>query len=1385
MEAVWIMPDGKKWGLQSKYFEVFDASKKPQLKNSLDSAIRNHQEINRYTFVFPIQLSGPTATNTKKPRSGSHVLLSRWIDEWSKELASKGKNISIDYWDSTELSGRFQEIDSSGGRRHYWFDETILSKDWFTQHLEDATAQAGNRYTPELSLYVPLLGVLEAFGLTAIFEKESRKSLKELIRLQETLFKMPQISERSQAWGGPPIPSDLKPKVQIASKKLKNISRRIHDFLNNPDAPLDQDYIEELNSLIELLRECEPNLLAQLQEQYGEAADSPGFRQYLAEHRNSFPAENLDSIRQAIYALESFCDGDIGKKLTYAGSKNMLVRGPAGIGKTHALVDYALSRSQRNLRSIILFGEDFSADEPWYRIGAKLGLGTSIGRDELIAILEAAAEASGGKLVLIIDALNETEPNRQKWKAWYPVLTEQIGRTENLKLLVSCRDVYLSETLPDWTKIPNQLHNGFVGREYEVVPRFFDHYGLEKPAFPIFQTEFGNPLFLHFLCQSLKSHGLNSVPLGGVGFSRVVEEFLNAKNQSIASDLNYHQGERKVHLAVEDLAKQMNSNQTQRLTIEVAKEAVTKSCPNLELSTKLFDALEKESIIAVLPGGQSRFGQSQNYIVRFIFERLTDHLRATNYLSDVRKEDIGSLFKSEGVLSYAVTDADSLAENRGILESLSILLPERYGLELPEVVDQPAISPHLEEVVLGTLDWRLPESFSKSTDVILQNAFQKPATISQAVSALLSASARPGHPFNADRLHRILRSHPLSLRDAYWPLSIHELFEANGKAKQVINWALESNLESLEIESARLWATTLAWFCAASDRRVRDRATKALVRVSLSQPQILPRIVAQFANCDDDYVRERVLVSTLGALLLRREPTVISKVSIEVWDRFFSDSNEIPLHASIRDHARLILELALDMDVLPPSACPDRFRPPYSSDWPMKLPSQEDVQPFLDDKSRYPIQMNLDVQFGMARGTDFARYKIDTYVIRRFEDSEGILDRSGILRWFLKSAADIGYPCERNLAAYYDHLMNEKYGAGRGRVGWAERIGKKYYWILLNRLLGQISDHLPLSRSWGDARTTDVSPIQALSLRDIDPTDLRAFENKSYELVVGDWYTKAPNNFYESQTNDDKESAIASNLPNPIDALIVTQPDEGQDWVALSSYCSWTHSSSDDLDESGPYRKVGRYIWSAFVSNQDCTKLHQKLGEVEFQPDTHGLGPEDYRGYIAEYPSNFTCRQRIDSEEISEETKLCGVKVRTTSMVHLKGKEWEYDFSQDLQDSKSLEVPARDFLIQNNLSWDGNSGWWSKDGSLCAVHTRGDGDNQVLLIRKSLADKYLAQNDMSLVWIVLQENMILTEGLTNGTGPVIQKDMWSVYQLDGGLSSYIGGKEIERPPDSI
>jgi hypothetical protein len=442
---------------------------------------------------------------------------------------------------------------------------------------------------------------------------------------------------------------------------------------------------------------------------YGPSADTPGFRQLRAEYHVDFPMAPLDHLRELLGVLKEVEQLAFQPEGQLPASTAMLLRGEAGIGKTHGIVDGAVRRSEQGLRSVVLFGEDFAAADPWHSIFGKLGFGTAEGRDSILDALNAAGEATGFPLVIFIDALNETQPDRRKWQQWLPPMLEQIKPRPFLKLCVSCRDIYLREVIPPSLELPTIVHNGFLGREYEAQFSFFQHFGLGVPAEPLLQEEFSNPLFLRLVCEALQASGAQAVPAGREGIRAIINLLLRAKNERAAIACDYDHHENRVSAAMLRLASAMAGATRRELPLSQAKELVDGS-PTAQ-SKSLFGLLEGESLIAIVEQPPASRGGEPEYSVRFTFERIGDHLIAEHLLSMV--DDVEQAFAPGGSLNF-LTENASASANAGLLEALSIQLPETHDVELIDVlkgVDRLL----LWGPFIAGLQWRNPGRISDRT----------------------------------------------------------------------------------------------------------------------------------------------------------------------------------------------------------------------------------------------------------------------------------------------------------------------------------------------------------------------------------------------------------------------------------------------------------------------------------------------------------------------------------------------------------------------------------------------------------------------------------------------------------------------------------------------
>ncbi|HXO25872.1 MAG TPA: hypothetical protein VOA80_00875 [Thermoanaerobaculia bacterium] len=281
VECFWQLADGTEWGYQSKFLDHLD---KAQITASVATALRIHQNLTRYVVCLPFDLSGRTG------RRGSDQQ-TRWtgyVAEWQQLAAERGLTVSFEKWPRTELIERLVRIDPTGGRRRFWFNQEILSAEWFSSHIADATSDAGPRYHPELNIEVPISSQLGAFGETPAWKASYSRRLREfggeISRWRRA------STEREQGAG--------KERMEAATPRLEAAYSELQGFVASDriNARVIRDAV---SGALYAVREAEGRLRDELEAVHGEAASSSAsFRQFQAGYMLAFPAGNLDQARE-------------------------------------------------------------------------------------------------------------------------------------------------------------------------------------------------------------------------------------------------------------------------------------------------------------------------------------------------------------------------------------------------------------------------------------------------------------------------------------------------------------------------------------------------------------------------------------------------------------------------------------------------------------------------------------------------------------------------------------------------------------------------------------------------------------------------------------------------------------------------------------------------------------------------------------------------------------------------------------------------------------------------------------------------------------------------------------------------------------------------------
>lgn len=184
VECVWQLANGDEWGWQAKY--LFSLNKS-QLEFSVKTALAIHPRLTRYYICIPVDLTGPTGRTDKSGRQkkSEYDKYGAWVKEWRAFANSSGRDVEFVLFDRSRLLDELMRLDPNHGRLRFWLDMERFGDEWFRNQLADALKASEPRYTPALTVEVPVFEAFEVFGCTLTWEQTIKKLGKELSEVLE------------------------------------------------------------------------------------------------------------------------------------------------------------------------------------------------------------------------------------------------------------------------------------------------------------------------------------------------------------------------------------------------------------------------------------------------------------------------------------------------------------------------------------------------------------------------------------------------------------------------------------------------------------------------------------------------------------------------------------------------------------------------------------------------------------------------------------------------------------------------------------------------------------------------------------------------------------------------------------------------------------------------------------------------------------------------------------------------------------------------------------------------------------------------------------------------------------------------------------------------
>lgn len=996
LECHRIYVDGHEVGWQAKYFmNGFEGAQVSQITESLQRALAAHPKLTKFILCLPFDL--------QDNRSGNKLSQLERYEAWRgkriSDAATHGRTLAIELWSASSITERLgRDTPAYSGRARYWFDTLHFNSAWFRQKFEVQRKNLGERYNPESHVDLPIEQALQALA-------------RDLKLLEEPSAWAAEITYRLDG----AVLSLTREGLTQAAEQVKHACTPLVDALANSPATL--DVLIPLEAWLAL-----------------SAAGTQSVSSALAELQEKVPDKDRALARKDLFDLYASVD-HVRRELAstrwrLANKREVVITGPAGIGKSHLVADFGEKQIQLTRPFVLVLTGTLTEAEPWEQIRGQLDV-SQVSTNEFLGALDAAAEAAGCRSVLAIDALNERH-GIDLWESRLQGFVAQMQQFPRLALVLTVRDTYLNY-LP-LKGLERIVHRGFAGQAGAAAKAYLDRRGIARPSSPNLAQEFENPLFLRTCCAYLDAENLKQLPKGLEGVTAIFDFYLAVVAKKVERQLRLSPLQKIARKALDGFLDACSAH------------GDGGSLP-LDTTIELLDSFhnsggsEERSLLSaflsegVLTQEVERHDDKVVETIRFTFERLSDHLRAERLVAQVDPADLKSSFGRVPLSSYFGPDASwRLA---GVVEALAVQAPERFGCELFDVLPEDSIvDTPLCDAFVSSLLWRAPTAFTEGTVSWIGKVCE--LTRRSPYGLMLLVCTEPENQFNAEWLHVELWKLPMPQRDARWSVFLAEDdLSEGGAVETLIEWAWQVEAGEVEEQRLRLACLTLTWFLSTSNRAVRDRSTKALVNLLAPKLTIASELLDKFADVDDPYITERLLAACYGAMMQGIDRVGCKVTASAVWRNHFAAGRTPPLHLLGRDYALGTLLYAHAAGQLPQEADVAAAEARFSSPWPLEEVSDESLKEYRNNGYGDDIYSSTEEQ------GDFGNYTLRAWLHDFVALPRALLGQS-TPQLYLRWEADFGDKAvEAQLRAYADLLASCVRYRQRPQRDWFSDEGKE------------------------------------------------------------------------------------------------------------------------------------------------------------------------------------------------------------------------------------------------------------------------------------------------------------------------------------------------------
>ncbi|RTQ33679.1 ATP-binding protein [Variovorax gossypii] len=913
MEGYWVLENGDEIGYQAKYHLKSKDVDWEKIDESVTTALKLHRRLRKYVIALACDLTDITAGKGKKGWE-------YWTDhkkKWEVEARSTvGHDVTFDPWTASVTSGMLMEPNMSG-LAAYWFGTLPLSSQWMNTQIHRAVADLDERYHAEDHVHVD---VERLFDLVLRSEKGLEYLRAELQRLRDSSSK-----HLVNVPGDPGLYTEVMEKAMADVAEVLQVAELIDSASWTPWRTHNwRQQAKTAQGSVSLLA-------TRIRESLKVAGITDEARR---QGRSA-----IDRLSRTIANLAQLERIWSGFALQAERDRAILLHGRGGAGKSHLLAHQAEAAVCEGRPVVLVLGQHLRAGTPiWPQILQRLGVeGTP---EKFLQALDVSAEAASRRALFLIDALNEGA-GTTVWRGEIASFLETFKPFLNVVCVLSCRTEYLPYVLPKAVQDLVQIEiRGFVTPEEQrnAARVYMDRKGIARPSTPWLAEEFTNPLFLRSVCVALQRDNKHEFPRGLAGIKKILAFYVESVARHLVPDYEGSNDLRSPTWAtLLAIADAMAKGRCDFLSREAASAIAQMKFASFATPANQtwLEVLQRSGLFRFDPDPDAIVGEDDSLpssidVIRFSFQRFQDHLMTEALLSPVT--DVRRAFASRGALHFLTDRKSWTAASAGLFEALAVQVPERFGCELVDVLPGGFARWHgttgIDLAFLESIRLRSSAAFSARTTELFE---QGGDCGKWAVSVLLELASIPDHPWNAEGMHTRLSSVSLPQRDSRWSLALNDIGQEDDSYgfNLLCVWCASPEAASAVDQTRELTALALGWCLTSSNRRVRDKATKAITHLMLAQPGVLGYLAERLAHVDDLYVGERLWAAAFAACCLDPSQSRLSSYAQTAWRSVF-DHPRPPANLLMRDYARAIVELASREGAGIEGISIGRCKPPYA-----------------------------------------------------------------------------------------------------------------------------------------------------------------------------------------------------------------------------------------------------------------------------------------------------------------------------------------------------------------------------------------------------------------------------------------------------------------------